>query len=149
MRCPFCGKQEDKVVDSRSSRDGATIRRRRECIACGQRFTTYETVETAPITVIKRDGEREPYERDKILRGVRLAVKKRPVAPDQVDRLVDDIEMELFNGQTREITSAEVGEMVLERLEQVDEVAYMRFASVYKDFKTTGAFLDELKHLTR
>lgn len=149
MRCPFCGKQEDKVVDSRSSRDGATIRRRRECIACGQRFTTYETVEATPITVVKRDGQMQPYSRDKILRGVRLAVKKRPVRSDQVDRLVDDIEMELFGHQSREVPSSEIGKMVLERLEQVDKVAYMRFASVYKDFKTTGAFLDELKHITR
>jgi transcriptional repressor NrdR len=149
MRCPFCGQVEDKVVDSRSSRDGATIRRRRECLTCGERFTTYETLENAAVTIVKRDGRREPYEREKILRGVRLACKKRPVDDDQVERIVDDVEVELFARPDREVESAEVGKMVLTRLEQVDKVAYIRFASVYKDFKTTGAFLDELKHLTK
>ena len=147
MKCPYCGKLEDKVVDSRASRDGATIRRRRECLSCSERFTTYETVEATPITVVKRDGRREPYDREKVLRGVRLAAKKRPVGDDQLERLIDDIELELFARQEREVGAAEIGEMVLARLEQVDKVAYIRFASVYKDFKTTGAFLDELKHL--
>jgi len=148
MRCPYCGKLEDKVVDSRSSRDGATIRRRRECLACSARFTTYETVESAPITVIKRDGRHEPYERAKLLRGIGLACAKRPVTQEQIERLVDDIEMELFARRDREVASSRLGEMVLARLEQLDKVAYIRFASVYKDFKTTSAFLDEVKHLT-
>ncbi len=147
MKCPFCGKVEDKVVDSRSSRDGATIRRRRECLSCGDRFTTYEAVESASVTVVKHDARREQYERDKILRGVRLACKKRPVTGEQIERLVDDVEMELFARQDGEVDSSEIGTMVLTRLEQLDKVAYIRFASVYKDFKTTGAFIDELKHL--
>jgi transcriptional repressor NrdR len=134
-------------VDSRSSRDGATIRRRRECLSCGERFTTYETVEAPLVTITKRDGATESYSREKVLRGVRYATKKRPVTEEQLELLVDDIEMDIFARREHEIESAEIGGMVLVRLEQLDKVAYIRFASVYKDFKTTGAFLDELEQL--
>lgn len=148
MRCPYCGKLDDKVVDSRSNRDGTTTRRRRECLSCGARFTTYETVESAPVVVIKRDGRHEAYDRTKLMRGIELACAKRPVTLEQIERLVDDIEMEMFAGREREVPSSRIGEMVLARLEQLDKVAYIRFASVYRDFKTTNAFLDEVKHLT-
>jgi len=148
MKCPYCGKLEDKVVDSRASRDGTTIRRRRECISCGGRFTTYETIESAPITVVKRDGRREAYDRAKLARGINLACAKRPIPQDQIERTVDDIEMDIFARREREVSSSAIGEMVLVRLGQLDKVAYIRFASVYKDFKTTAAFLDEVNHLT-
>jgi transcriptional repressor NrdR len=148
VRCPFCGKPEDKVVDSRSSRDGATIRRRRECLACTARFTTYEAIESVPITVCKRDGKREAYDRAKIVHGVELACAKRAITSDQIERLIDDIEVELFNGQERDVPSSRLGEMVLLRLDQLDKVARVRFASVFRDFKTPSAFVDEVKQLT-
>jgi transcriptional repressor NrdR len=147
MRCPFCGQVEDKVVDSRASRDDTTIRRRRECLSCSARFTTYETVEERPVSVVKRNGERVPYDRVKLARGITLACTKRPVEASEIERVVDEVEMEIISQQEREFETAEIGKMVLARLEPLDKVAYIRFASVYKDFKTTGAFLDELKQI--
>ena len=148
MRCPYCSNVEDKVVDSRTSRDGTAIRRRRECLSCGGRFTTYETAEVQPATVVKRSGDRQPYDRAKLTKGIALACAKRPVSKDTVERVVDDIEVEIFSNENREIESSRIGEMVLGRLEPLDKVAYIRFASVYKDFKTTGAFLEELKQIS-
>jgi transcriptional repressor NrdR len=147
MRCPFCGQIEDKVVDSRASRDDTTIRRRRECLSCSERFTTYETVEERPISVVKRNGERVPYDRVKLERGITLACAKRSVKSSEIEHIVDEVEMEIISQQDHEFETAEIGKMVLARLEPLDKVAYIRFASVYKDFKTTGAFLDELKQI--
>ena len=147
MKCPYCGRLDDKVVDSRTNRDGTAIRRRRECLDCGSRFTTYETVESVPITILKRDGRQEPYDRKKLLRGIVLACKKRPVPEDQIERLVDDIEEDVFALHQREIESSAVGNMVLARREELDKVAYIRFASVYKDFTTADEFLDEVKNV--
>ena len=149
MRCPYCNGMDDKVVDSRVSRDGTAIRRRRECLSCKERFTTYETAEVRPIAIVKRSGETELYSRNKLARGLTLACAKRPVSKEQIERLVDDIEVEVFSNPEREIESSKVGEMVLSRLEPLDKVAYVRFASVYKDFQTTTAFIDELKHISR
>ena len=147
MKCPYCGKLEDKVVDSRSNRDGTAIRRRRECIDCAARFTTYETAEAVPITVVKRDGRHETYDRRKLLRSVTVACKKRPVTEDQIANVVDDIEEQVFSRHQKEIDSSALGGMVLSSLENLDKVAYIRFASVYKDFRTTDEFLDEVKNV--
>ncbi len=147
MRCPFCGNQEDRVVDSRASNDGKAIRRRRECLRCDCRFTTYETVEEVPLTVVKTDDRREPYDREKLLGGVRLACTKRPVTPEQIEAMGDEIELELLAGQSNDASSKQIGEMVSSRLAALDDVAYIRFASVYKNFKEPQAFLDEVRKL--
>ena len=147
MRCPFCGNQEDRVVDSRASNDGKAIRRRRECLRCVCRFTTYETVEEVPLTVVKTDDRREPYDREKLLGGVRLACTKRPVTPEQIEAMGDEIELELLAGQSNDASSKQIGEMVSSRLAALDDVAYIRFASVYKNFKEPQAFLDEVRKL--
>ena len=145
MRCPSCGYQESKVVDSRPVEEGTSIRRRRECPSCGTRFTTYERTESTPLLIIKSDGSSEAYSRDKLFRGLLIACAKRPVSPEQIYQLIDDIENELRNAPTREIASKALGDMALERLAKVDEVAYIRFASVYKDFKNIDEFREALK----
>lgn len=147
MKCPFCGHQEDKVMDSRPSKGGAAIRRRRECLKCEKRFTTYEQIEEILPMVVKRDGRREPFDRLKIVSGVRKAVEKRPVSSEKIEALVDDIENALMERAAKEINSTEIGEMVMNRLKELDDVAYVRFASVYRQFKDIGAFMDEVKKL--
>lgn len=147
MRCPSCGHDEDRVVDSRSTREGAAIRRRRECASCGDRFTTYEYVERAPVLVVKKDGRRVPYDRERIVTGVIRACQKRPISRDQIDLLVDRVEARLFGGARDEVDSREIGELVMSELEELDEVAYVRFASVYRSFRNLNQFMDELRVL--
>ena len=147
MKCPFCGHQEDKVMDSRPSKGGSAIRRRRECLKCEKRFTTYEQIEEILPMVVKRDGRREPFDRLKIVAGVRKAVEKRPVSAEKIEALVDDIENVLIERSAKEINSTEIGEMLMNRLKELDDVAYVRFASVYRQFKDINAFMDEVKKL--
>ena len=149
MRCLFCGHMESKVIDSRSTEEGTTIRRRRECLACGKRFTTYEKIETIPIIVIKKDGTREAFNRDKISSGILKACERRPVALKDVETLIDDIEAKMYNMLEREVSSEKIGEMVMERLQKLDEVAYVRFASVYRQFKDINSFMNELTKLIK
>ena len=145
MRCPFCNQDNTRVVDSRPADDNCSIRRRRLCDACGKRFTTYEKVETIPLVVIKKDNNREQYDRSKIEAGVLRACHKRPISINQINELVDAVETEIFNREEREISSKEIGEMVMERLKNLEAVAYVRFASVYREFKDVNTFMDELK----
>ena len=147
MRCPYCGNLESKVVDSRPSDEGSSIRRRRECLVCHRRFTTYETMESLPLVVIKRDGSRQTFDKSKVLSGMLRACEKRPVSFDTLERIANEIEQTLQNEMTREITTTNIGEMVMERLRTVDEVAYVRFASVYRQFKDINTFMDELNRL--
>lgn len=147
MRCPFCHHSEDRVVDSRSSREGRAVRRRRECIRCGRRFTTYEYIEERPLQVRKRDGEVEPYDRRKLLRSVQLACVKRPVSPVEIDAMLEEIERILDRSDEVEVSSGKLGEMVMERLKTRDHIAYVRFASVYRNFQDLTEFYDELKDL--
>lgn len=147
MRCPSCGYPESKVVDSRPSDDNSTIRRRRECLSCKHRFTTYERLGDNPLLVTKSDGSSETYDRNKLLRGVTVACAKRPISPDQITSLIDDIETELRTAPRTEITSKDLGTKVLERLEKLDDVAYVRFASVYKDFQNIEEFASALEEL--
>ena len=147
MKCPFCGHQEDKVVDSRASSDGVSIRRRRECLGCGKRFTTYEHIEEQPLMIVKKDGRREPFDRHKLLAGLVKACEKRPVSMDDLEHLVDELERELSQHFEREAPSREVGERVMKRLHALDPVAYVRFASVYREFKDVEQFMRELKDL--
>lgn len=149
MRCLFCGHLESKVIDSRSTEEGTTIRRRRECLECGKRFTTYEKIETIPIIVIKKDGTREAFDRDKISNGILRACEKRPVSLKEVEALIDDIEAKMYNMLEREVSSEKIGEMVMERLQKLDEIAYVRFASVYRQFKDINSFMDELAKLIK
>ncbi|MEO0125065.1 MAG: transcriptional regulator NrdR [candidate division WOR-3 bacterium] len=149
MKCPNCGMDEDKVIDSRVVLDGKAIRRRRECSSCGQRFTTFEYIEEVPIMVVKSDGRREPYERDKLISGILLACRKRPISREMVENLVNSIEKELADEYKLEIESKELGEMVLERLLKLDEVAYVRFASVYKKFENIEQFQEELQEIKK
>lgn len=149
MNCPFCGYQESKVIDSRPSESGDTIRRRRECLKCEQRSTTFERVEDIPITVIKKNNEREPFDRGKILAGLLRATIKRQVTRSELEDIVSDIEADLRNQFKKEVSSEEIGEMVLERLGRMDKVAYIRFASVYRDFQDTYEFAEELERLQR
>ena len=149
MRCLFCGHLESKVIDSRSTEEGTTIRRRRECLACKKRFTTYEKIETIPIIVIKKDGTRETFDRDKISNGILRACEKRPVSLKEIEGLIDDIESKLYNMLEREVSSERIGEMVMERLQQLDEIAYVRFASVYRQFKDINSFMTELAKLIK
>ena len=145
MKCPYCGYQESKVVDSRHSDDGVSIRRRRECLSCQKRFTTYEKVETIPLIVIKKDNNREVYDRTKIENGVLRACHKRPISADQIKHLVDEVETEIFNREEKEIPSRVIGELVMNKLKDLEAVAYVRFASVYREFKDINTFMDELK----
>ncbi len=147
MKCRYCSCEDSKVVDTRPTEDGAVIRRRRECINCGRRFTTYEKVEELPIRVVKKDGRREPFDSMKILAGVRKACEKRPVSAADQDALVREVEKDVFNLLIDEVGSEQVGEMVMSRLRQLDEIAYIRFASVYRQFKDISTFMDELKSI--
>ena len=147
MKCPFCGYSESKVIDSRPAEEGATIRRRRECLACQKRFTTYEIIERLPLVVIKRDGSRQTFDRVKLINGMVRACEKRPVSLPQLESIADDIEQELQSSLEREISTVAIGEMVMSRLKEVDEVAYVRFASVYRSFKDINTFMDELAKL--
>ena len=147
MRCPFCGYSESKVIDSRPADEGSSIRRRRECLSCRKRFTTYETVESLPMVVIKKDGSRQSFDRNKILRGMIRACEKRPVALGALETIADEIEQDLQNSMEREIRTEVIGEQVMTRLKKVDEVAYVRFASVYRQFKDIDTFMTELNKL--
>ena len=147
MRCPFCYNMESKVVDSRPTDEGLTIRRRRECIKCGKRFTTYEKIEQLPVFFVKKDGSRESFDRDKILRGLVKACEKRPVSLKELEALVQEIEKQIFNSLEQEITSQQIGQMVMERLKKLDEVAYVRFSSVYRQFKDINTFMEEQNKL--
>ncbi|MBM4043066.1 MAG: transcriptional repressor NrdR [Planctomycetes bacterium] len=145
MRCPFCKSDNDKVVDSRASEGGAVIRRRRECLECQRRYTTYERVEEIPLRVVKKDGTRQPFERRKVLEGLMKACEKRPVATEALERIVEDIERRLADIADREVSSRQIGEMVMQHLRELDQVAYVRFASVYRAFKDINQFLEELR----
>lgn len=147
MRCPFCGNEDTKVIDTRSMEDNSAIRRRRMCEKCNERFTTYERVDTIPITVIKADNTRESFDRNKILKGVMMSCNKRSVSVDQIEQLVTDIETQVMNTMRKEISSKELGEMVMERLKDLDDVAYVRFASVYRKFKDIDSFMQELSKI--
>jgi transcriptional repressor NrdR len=147
MTCPFCGHREDKVIDSRESKEGESIRRRRECLACERRFTTYERCDEVPFMVIKKDGRREKFDRQKVLSGLLRACEKRPVAMGKLAELVDEVEFLLSESPEREISTTLVGERLMERLKQLDKIAYVRFASVYRDFQDVEEFLSELKNV--
>lgn len=147
MKCPFCANLESKVVDSRSADEGASIRRRRECLSCGKRFTTYETVESLPLVVVKKDGSRQSFDKDKVLRGMIRACEKRPVPMETLVKIADTVEQELQNSLERETSTEKIGELVMEHLRDVDEVSYVRFASVYRQFKDIDTFMAELNKL--
>lgn len=147
MKCPYCGFQESKVVDSRHSEDGGNIRRRRECLSCQKRFTTYETVESLPVYVVKKDNSREPFDRNKVLNGMRRACEKRPVSTADLENAVKEIEQVVQNSLEREVSTDFIGELVMERLKALDEVAYVRFASVYRQFKDINSFMHELNKI--
>ena len=147
MKCPYCSHEEDKVVDSRPSSDGRSVRRRRECLSCAKRYTTYEYVENVSMVVVKNDGRREPFDRQKLLRGIELACNKRPISDKKIASLEEEIEEELQSLSKKEITSKEIGAAVMKRLRDLDEVAYVRFASVYHKFKDINEFMNELKGL--
>ncbi len=149
MRCPFCGYEESRVVDSRPTEENEKIRRRRECLKCNSRFTTYEVIETVPIMVVKKDKSREAFDRDKLTRGILRSCEKRPVTAIEIEKMVDRIEAELSNSLQREVTSYRIGELVMKYLKPIDEVAYVRFASVYRQFGDIGAFMDELKSMIK
>ena len=149
MNCPFCNHLEDKVVDSRESREGDVVRRRRECLGCGRRFTTYERIDEVPYMVTKKDGRREKFDRQKVLAGLLKACEKRPVAMGKLAGIVDDVESRLMDSPEREMSTAEIGETLMEQLRALDKVAYVRFASVYRDFQDEEAFFNELKALMR
>ena len=147
MRCPFCGFEESKVIDSRPTDEGERIRRRRECTKCGKRFTTYEIIETVPLIVVKKDGTRESFDRVKLFNGLLRACEKRPVPVEVIEKAVTDIESQLQNSLEKEITSGKIGELAMEKLKDIDEVAYVRFASVYRQFKDVSTFVDEVTKL--
>ena len=147
MKCPFCSSDTDKVVDSRSSKNGESIRRRRECLKCNQRFTTYEYIEEVSLNVIKSDGTREPFDRKKLLKGITISCAKRPVPTDRLDEITDQISREVEKRGEREISSKIIGEIVMSHLKQLDEVAYVRFASVYRKFRDKSEFMEELKNI--
>ena len=147
MTCPFCGHKEDKVIDSRESKEGDVIRRRRQCLGCERRFTTYERSDEIPYMVVKKDGRREKFDRQKVLGGLLKACEKRPVPMSRLAEIVDSVEAKLADSSEREISTTEVGEMLMDRLRNLDKIAYVRFASVYRDFQDVEAFLNELKHL--
>lgn len=149
MKCRYCACSESRVIDSRPTDDGSSIRRRRECIGCGKRFTTYEKIEELPIMVIKKDGRREPFDSQKILDGVRRACQKRPISSITQDKLVEDVVREVFNSLDQEIPTSHIGELVIQRLKELDDVAYVRFASVYRQFKDINTFMEELELLLR
>ncbi|MGN0204143.1 MAG: transcriptional regulator NrdR [Coprococcus sp.] len=147
MKCPFCGDDDTRVIDSRPADDNTSIRRRRQCEGCHKRFTTYEKVETLPLIVIKKDSNREPYDRSKVEAGIVRSCHKRPISTAQISAIVDDIETELYNREEREIPTMVIGELVMNRLKNLDPVAYVRFASVYREFKDVNTFMDEIKKI--
>lgn len=147
MKCPFCSFEESKVIDSRPTDEGERIRRRRECMSCSKRFTTYEIIESVPIVVVKKDKSREVFDREKLFNGMMRACEKRPVSVEVIEKAIDDIEAELQNSLDREVTSVKIGEYVMDKLKEIDEVAYVRFASVYRQFKDINTFMSELKKL--
>lgn len=147
MKCPFCGDDDTRVIDSRPADDNTSIRRRRQCEGCHKRFTTYEKVETLPLIVIKKDSNREPYDRSKVEAGIVRSCHKRPISTAQISAIVDDIETELYNREEREIPTMVIGELVMNKLKNLDPVAYVRFASVYREFKDVNTFMDEIKKI--
>ncbi len=147
MKCPFCAYEESKVIDSRPTDEGEKIRRRRECIKCGKRFTTYEIIESVPIVLVKKDGSRELFDRNKLFNGLLKSCEKRPVSIDTIEAAVNDIEVQLQNSLDREVTTGYIGELAMDKLKGIDEVAYVRFASVYRQFKDINTFMDELAKL--
>ena len=149
MKCPYCGYLESKVVDSRPADEGASIRRRRECLACHKRFTTYEAVETLPLMVVKKNDSREPFDRQKVLNGMLRSCAQRPVSYEQLEQAVDNIEQALLSGYDREVSSVQIGELAMQELKKIDEVAYVRFASVYRRFADVESFFNELEKLMK
>ncbi len=149
MKCPFCAFFEDKVVDSRESKDGDSIRRRRECLACGRRFTSYERIDEIPYMVVKKDGKREIFERNKIMSGLLRACEKRPISASQLESIVDDVERTVQDTPDREVSTSDIGKVIMKRLKELDKVAYVRFASVYLEFEDVSEFMTELKYLVR
>ncbi len=149
MQCPYCGNVKDKVVNSRLCQNGESVRRRRECLSCRRRFTTFEVIEKIPLMVIKRDGKRETFDPQKILNGILKACEKRPVALQDIEKIVDFVEKTLYNEMDKEVSSLKIGEMILKRLRDLDEIAYVRFASVYRQFRDVSEFSDELKALLK
>ena len=149
MKCPYCNEADTKVIDSRPADDNSSIRRRRQCERCGKRFTTYEKLETMPLMVIKKDDSREAYDRSKIEKGVLLACHKRPISADTISKLVDEVEIEIFAREEKEISTSLIGELIMDKLKELDAVAYVRFASVYREFKDVNTFMDELKKFLR
>ncbi len=147
MKCPFCGSNNTNVIDSRAADDNASIRRRRHCNDCGKRFTTYEKVETIPLIVIKKDNNREQYDRSKIEAGVLRACHKRPISANQINHMIDEVEAEIFTHEEKEIASVEIGEIVMDKIKDLDDVAYVRFASVYREFRDVNSFMNELKKM--
>ena len=148
MKCPFCGNENTKVIDSRPT-DDSSIRRRRQCEECGKRFTTYEKVETMPLMVIKKDNNREPYNREKIVAGIVRSCHKRPISLEKLNQTVDEIENQIFNLEEKEVTTTEIGTIVMDKLKELDEVAYVRFASVYREFKDVNTFLEEINKILK
>jgi len=148
MKCPYCGKENTRVIDSRPT-DDSSIRRRRQCDECGKRFTTYEKVETLPLIVVKKDNNREPYDREKIVAGIVRSCHKRPISMKQINDMVDDIEGQIFNMEEKEIPTTTIGSIVMDKLKGLDEVAYVRFASVYREFKDVNTFMDEIKKILK
>lgn len=148
MKCPYCGKENTRVIDSRPT-DDSSIRRRRQCDECGKRFTTYEKVETLPLIVVKKDNNREPYDREKIVAGIVRSCHKRPISMTQINDMVDDIEGQIFNMEEKEIPTTTIGSIVIDKLKDLDEVAYVRFASVYREFKDVNTFMDEIKKILK
>ena len=148
MKCPYCGKENTRVIDSRPT-DDSSIRRRRQCDECGKRFTTYEKVETLPLIVVKQDNNREPYDREKIVAGIVRSCHKRPISMKQINDMVDDIEGQIFNMEEKEIPTTTIGSIVMDKLKDLDEVAYVRFASVYREFKDVNTFMDEIKKILK
>ena len=149
MRCPFCGSRKDSVIDSRRSKNGSSVRRRRQCLKCRKRFTTYEYVERIPLMVVKKDGRREAFDREKLMNGILVACEKRPISVKRIEALVDDIERSLEKKHEKEVASKEIGELVMKGLHSIDEIAYVRFASVYRQFRDVGQFMKELKTFLR
>lgn len=149
MRCPFCDHIEDKVVDSREAKDGDSIRRRRECLSCGRRFTSYERIDEIPYMVVKKDGKRETFERGKIMSGLLRACEKRPISTPQLEKIVDEVEKDVQDSLDREVPTSDIGKIIMRRLKSLDKVAYVRFASVYLEFEDVSAFMTELKDLVR
>ena len=148
MKCPYCGKENTRVIDSRPT-DDSSIRRRRQCDECGKRFTTYEKVETLPLIVVKKDNNREPYDREKIVAGIVRSCHKRPISMTQINDMVDDIEGQIFNMEEKELPTTTIGSIVMDKLKDLDEVAYVRFASVYREFKDVNTFMDEIKKILK